>query len=474
MTLKFFNTLSKRVEEFVPLRAGEARAYVCGPTVYHYAHVGNFRTYVFSDLLRRWLKRKGFKVTMVMNLTDVDDKTIRGSREQGIPLKQFTERYEKAFFEDCETLGIERVERYPKATEHIPEMIALVKKLLEKGLAYKGEDGSVYYNISKFKDYGKLSGINLKKLEAGASGRVRADEYSKENASDFVLWKAWTPEDGNVFWETELGKGRPGWHLECSAMSMKYLSESFDIHAGGVDLIFPHHENEIAQSEGATSKKFVNYWLHCEHLLVDGRKMSKSLRNFFTLRDLLDKGFKPKAIRYFLLSGYYKQQLNLTFEALRAAEEAVKRLNDFRDALEEISSKKTRVKEKENKEAVVLVERVKKEFEQALDADLNTPLALAALFEFVRDYNKLIEEKKVGSKNARDALEALKEFDSVLCVLSRKQATPELKKFVEEKIREREQARKQRDFATSDSIRLELKRRGVIIEDTPSGVKWNL
>ncbi|NYZ78147.1 class I tRNA ligase family protein, partial [Candidatus Micrarchaeota archaeon] len=344
--------------------------------------------------------------------------------------------------------------------------------LLEKKLAYKGEDGSVYYNIKKFKNYGKLSGTNLKELETGASGRVRSDEYSKENASDFVLWKAWTPEDGNVFWQTELGKGRPGWHLECSAMSMKYLGESFDIHAGGVDLIFPHHENEIAQSEGATGKKFVNYWLHSEHLLIDGRKMSKSLGNFYTLRDLVNKNFKPKAIRYFLLSGYYKQQLNLTFEALRAAEESVKRLTDFRDSLEEIAGKKPSAKE--NKTAGELTAKAKNNFENAFDADLNTPLALAAVFEFVHAFNKLVEEKKLGAEEARDALQALEEFDSVLGVLSQRKAPPELEKFVEEKIREREQARKRKDFKTGDAIRLELKRRGVIIEDTPTGVKWKL
>jgi len=505
VTLKFYNTLTKRVEEFVPLHAGEARVYVCGPTVYNYAHVGNFRTYVFSDLLRRWLKHKGFKVTQVMNLTDVDDKTIRGSREQGIPLKQFTKFYEKAFFEDCDALGIQRVEHYPRATEHVQEMITLVKKLFEKGFAYKGEDGSVYYNINKFKDYGKLSGTSLKDLKTGASGRVRSDEYSKENASDFVLWKAWTPEDGNVYWQTELGKGRPGWHLECSAMSMKYLSESFDIHAGGVDLIFPHHENEIAQSEGATGKKFVNYWLHCEHLLVNGRKMSKSLGNFYTLRDLLEKNFKPKTIRYFLLSGYYKQQLNLTFEALHAAEESVKRLNDFRDSLEQIANKKSTKKnqttttsettsktaskstsdtssqtrsettsEPASKLADELTAKAKNDFEKALDSDLNTPLALAALFDFVREFNKLAEEKKISATQARNALQALEEFDSILGVLSRKKPSPELEKFVEEKIREREAARKRRDFATSDAIRLELKRRGVVIEDTPNGVKWKL
>ena len=472
MTLKFFNTLTKRVEEFIPQREGEARVYVCGPTIYNFAHVGNFRAYVFSDLLHRWLKHKGLKVMQVMNLTDVDDKTIRDSQKQGIPLKQFTERYEKAFFEDCEALGVERVERYPKATEHIQEMVALVKTLLEKKLAYKGEDGSVYYNIKKFKNYGKLSGTNLKELETGASGRVRSDEYSKENASDFVLWKVWTPEDGNVFWRTELGKGRPGWHLECSAMSMKYLGESFDIHAGGVDLIFPHHENEIAQSEGATGKKFVNYWLHSEHLLIDGRKMSKSLGNFYTLRDLVNKNFKPKAIRYFLLSGYYKQQLNLTFEALRAAEESVKRLTDFRDSLEEIAGKKPSAKE--NKTAGELTAKAKNNFENALDADLNTPLALAAVFEFVHAFNKLVEEKKLGAEEARDALQALEEFDSILGVLSQRKAPPELEKFVEEKIREREQARKRKDFKTGDAIRLELKRRGVIIEDTPTGVKWKL
>ena len=286
-----FNTLTRRKEPFTPLEIGKVKMYTCGPTVYDYAHIGNFRAFLFEDLLKRWLLLQGFKVTHVMNLTDVDDKTIRGSQKQGLPLRQFTDFYIKAFFEDIKTLNILAADVYPRATDRIPEMVALIKTLMDKGYAYRGEDGSIYYCISKFPDYGKLSKLKTAELKAGA--RVSQDEYAKEEAQDFALWKAWTPEDGDVFWETELGKGRPGWHIECSAMSMKYLGETFDIHCGGVDNIFPHHENEIAQSEAASGKKFVNYWLHNEHLQVEGKKMSKSLGNYYTLRDLLAKQCDP-------------------------------------------------------------------------------------------------------------------------------------------------------------------------------------
>ncbi|MEM7819165.1 MAG: cysteine--tRNA ligase, partial [Candidatus Aenigmatarchaeota archaeon] len=292
MVLKLFNTLTRKKEVFKPIKKNEVRMYTCGPTVYDFAHIGNFRTYVWQDILKRWLLFKGFKVKHVMNLTDIDDKTIKGAREQGISLREFTEKYIKAFFEDSKTLNLLPADVYPRATEHIREIVELIKILIEKGYAYKGEDGSIYYDISKFKDYGKLSKLKIKELKAGA--RVKSDSYTKEEAYDFALWKAWDPEDGEVFFETEIGKGRPGWHIECSAMSMKYLGETFDIHTGGVDLIFPHHENEIAQSEAATGKKFVNYWLHAEHLIVEGRKMSKSLGNFYTLRDLLAKGYDPR------------------------------------------------------------------------------------------------------------------------------------------------------------------------------------
>jgi cysteinyl-tRNA synthetase len=312
--IHFFNTLTRQKESFTPIEEGKAKIYTCGPTVYDFAHIGNFRAFLFDDLLKRWLEYRGFEVVHVMNITDVDDKTIKGSRKRNVPLREYTDYYMKAFFEDIDTLKIERANYYPRATEHIPEMVALIKRLMERGYAYKGEDGSIYYAISKFKEYGKLSRIKVDDLKAGA--RVKVDEYGKEEAQDFALWKAWTQEDGEVFWDTEIGKGRPGWHIECSAMSMKYLGETFDIHCGGVDNMFPHHENEIAQSEAATGKKFVNYWLHNEHLLVEGKRMGKRFGNYYTLRDLLKMGYDPKAIRYLLILTHYRQQFNFTFEGL--------------------------------------------------------------------------------------------------------------------------------------------------------------
>ncbi|MEM7825323.1 MAG: cysteine--tRNA ligase, partial [Candidatus Aenigmatarchaeota archaeon] len=338
MSLKLYNTLTRKKEVFKPIRKNEVRMYTCGPTVYDFAHIGNFRTYVWQDILKRWLLYKGFRVIHVMNITDIDDKTIKGSRSQGISLKEFTEKYTEAFFKDSESLNLLPANFYPRATQHIKEIVELIKILIRKGYAYKSEDGSIYYNISKFKSYGKLSKLKIKELKAGA--RVKLDSYTKEEAYDFALWKAWDPEDGDVFFETDIGKGRPGWHIECSAMSMKYLGETFDIHTGGVDLIFPHHENEIAQSEAATGKKFVKYWLHAEHLIVEGRKMSKSLGNFYTLRDLIGKGYNPISIRYLLLSTHYKQQLNFTFESLESAKNTVESLFNFLLKLKEIKEGK--------------------------------------------------------------------------------------------------------------------------------------
>ncbi|MBM3304085.1 MAG: cysteine--tRNA ligase, partial [Candidatus Aenigmarchaeota archaeon] len=326
MAIKFHNTASRKKEAFKPIQESEVRIYTCGPTVYSFAHIGNMRSYVFADILHRFLKWKGFRLNHVMNITDVDDKTIRDSRREGASLKEFTERYTKAFFEDLGTLNIERVEHYPRATEHIAEIVRLVEALLSKGYAYKGDD-AIYFSIAKFKDYGRMAHLDMKGLKAGA--RVSHDEYDKEHVSDFALWKFWDEQDGDVFWDTPVGKGRPGWHIECSAMSMKYLGHSLDIHTGGVDLIFPHHQNEIAQSETATGKKFVRYWMHNEHLLVNGKKMAKSAGNFYTLRDLIKKGNKPDAIRYLLLASHYRQKLNLTDEGLKAAAQAVERLADF-------------------------------------------------------------------------------------------------------------------------------------------------
>ncbi len=462
--IRFFNTLTRTKERFVPLEKGKVKLYTCGPTVYDYPHIGNFRAFIFDDLLRRWLKYRGFKVTQVMNITDVDDKTIRGSRTKKIPLKKYTEHYTKAFFEDIKALNIEKVEHYPKATEHIPEMVSLIKKLLEKGYAYRGEDGSIYYDVSKFKEYGKLSKIKVEELKPGA--RVKVDEYGKEEAHDFALWKAWNEEDGDVYWETELGKGRPGWHIECSAMSMKYLGETLDIHCGGVDNMFPHHENEIAQSEAATGKKFVNYWLHNEHLLVEGKRMAKRFGNYYTLRDLIKKGYDPMAVRYLLMSTHYRQQLNFTFKGLEAAKSAVERLKNFARRLLEADGKGSSGKVR------ALIEKVKKNFEEAMDDDLNIGLALASLFDFVKDVNKLMDDNTLNKEEAKEVHKLIMRFDEVLGVIGRVEIEKNLPKEAEELIRKREEARKAKDWETADKIREQLKTMGIIIEDTPQGVKW--
>ncbi len=339
--IKLYNTETREKEEIIPLDGKVVRLYTCGPTVYNFAHIGNFRTYVFEDLLRRTLKFFGFSLKQVMNLTDVDDKTIQGATAQGISLEAFTAPFIKAFFEDLETLQIERVEHYPKATEYFPEMISIIQNLLEKGVAYKGGDGSIYFSINQFPSYGRLSHLHLKDLKVGASERTAADEYDKENVSDFVLWKAYDPtRDGTIYWESPFGKGRPGWHIECSAMAMKLLSESIDIHVGGVDNIFPHHENEIAQSEAFSCCRFVKHWMHAEHLLVDHKKMSKSLGNFYTLRDLLKRGFSGKEVRYLLLQTHYRTQLNFTFQGLESARQTLSRLSDFIARLNAICKEK--------------------------------------------------------------------------------------------------------------------------------------
>ncbi|MGC9345982.1 MAG: cysteine--tRNA ligase [Candidatus Bathyarchaeales archaeon] len=464
--IHFFNTFTRKKERFIPLEEGKVKMYTCGPTVYDFAHIGNFRAFIFEDLLRRWLEYRGFKVIQVMNLTDVDDRTIAASRRQRIPLKECTERYVKAFFEDITTLNIEKAEYYPKATEHIPEMVALIKKLMEKGYAYRGEDGSIYYDISKFKDYGKLSKIKVEELKPGA--RVKVDEYGKEEARDFALWKAWDEEDGDVFWETELGKGRPGWHIECSTMAMKYLGETLDIHCGGVDNIFPHHENEIAQSEAATGKQFVRYWLHNEHLLVEGRKMAKRLGNYYTLRDLLTKGYNPKAIRYLLMSTHYRQQLNFTFDGLEAAKNAIDRLVNLMYRLIDADGRGCAEKIK------TLMNDVQKRFEEAMDDDLNISIALSALFDFVREVNRLMDDNMLSKEEAKEVYELMMKFDKVLGVIGRVKKEEKLPKDAEELIRKREEARKAKDWETADKIREQLRAMGIIIEDTPQGVKWRI
>ena len=456
MTLTFYNTLTRKKEVFKELHKGKILMYTCGPTIYNFAHIGNLRTFVFEDLLRRYLQYKGYVIRQVMNITDVDDKTIKGAQKEKIPLKTFTAQYGKAFYEDLKTLNIEPVEVYPAATAHIPEMVALIKRLMEKGVAYRANDGSIYFSIKKFKEYGKLAKIDLENLKAGA--RVSHDEYDKEQLSDFALWKAWDENDGTVFWETELGKGRPGWHIECSAMSMTYLGESFDIHAGGVDLIFPHHENEIAQSEAATGKQFVKYWLHAEHLIVNGKKMSKSAGNFYTLRDLLAQGHDPRALRYLLLATHYRQQLNFTLEGLEAAANAVERLDNFMASLENATGTT------KTKSVTTLVNEVKPNFEEAMDDDLNISAALGHIFDFVREINAI---KKLSTKDAGNIHKTMLRFDQVLGILYTDKKV--VSGNVQQLVAQREKARKSNNWEEADALRKKILALGWLIEDTEQG-----
>ena len=456
---KLYNTLTRKKEEFKPL-GKEVKLYTCGPTVYDFIHIGNLKTFLTEDVLKRYLLYRGFKVKHVRNITDVDDKTIRNSEKEGISLKEFTERYTKAFFEDLKKARILPADIYPKATEHIKEMVALVKTLLDKGYAYKGEDGSIYFSIKKFKGYGKLAHIDFKTLKVGA--RVKQDEYEKGEAQDFALWKAWSEEDGKVFWETELGKGRPGWHIECSAMSMKHLGESLDIHGGGEDLIFPHHENEIAQSEAATGKPFSRFWIHNAFLKVNDEKMSKSLGNFYTLRDLND--YNPISVRYLMISSQYRQPLNFTFESLRAAQNSLDRINELVGKLKDAEGK-------DSGETKKAVEEAKKKFEKAMDDDLNTPLALAAVFEFVRECNSLLDKESVGKKDAKAALEFLKKVDSVLGVMDFEQENKTSEEDLK-LIKEREKLREEKKWVEADKIRDKLTERGILLDDTAKGTKW--
>ena len=463
---RFFNTLTRKKEAFNPLEDNKVKMYTCGPTVYDYAHIGNFRAFLFEDLLKRWLVSRGFKVTHVMNLTDIDDKTIKGSQKQGVPLWQFTDFYVKAFFEDIKALNVEPADVYPRATDHIPQMIELIKTLIAKGYAYRGEDGSIYYAVCKFKDYGKLSNMKVGELKVGA--RVSQDEYAKEEAQDFALWKAWTPEDGDVFWETELGKGRPGWHIECSAMSMKYLGETFDIHCGGVDNMFPHHENEVAQSEAATGKKFVNYWMHNEHLLVEGKKMSKRFVNFYTLRDLLAKGYDPITIRYLLMSTHYRQQFNFTFEGLESAKGAIDRLRNIVRRLHDVDGGK------DSKGTVAtLTAKLEACFGGSLDDDLDIGTALASLFDFVHEVNLLLDEGNVSKQEAAEVGGLLMRIDGVLGVIGKVEVEETLPSDIDGLVQKREAARKAKNWMEADSIRAQLKGMGIVLEDTAQGVRWH-
>ena len=465
MTLRLMNTYGRRLQKFVPLKKNVVRIYTCGPTVWDYAHIGNFRTYVFQDVLRRYLEYKGYSVVQVTNITDVDDKTIRESESTGVNLREYTKKYEEAYFADLEALNIEKAEHYPRATEHIEQMVALVKRLIRRGFAYQAE-GSVYFDISRFKTYGRLSGARLDELKSGA--RVDSDEYSKDEARDFVVWKGWRPEDGEVFWETTIGKGRPGWHIECSAMSMEYLGTTFDIHSGGEDLIFPHHENEIAQSQGATGKRFVKFWLHSGMLLVAGRKMAKSSGNFFTLRDLLSKGHDPLAVRYLLMSAHYRAQLNFTEEALSDATKAVEAI---RGTFRRVKSAEETSKQ-DNISLRKLLLKELQEFERAMDDDLNTPRALAAVHRTARAVNRAIDQGELSKKDVTAVLRLFSRLDNVLGILTDGTRPQELPKEAERLIGERDQARANRDWATADKLREELYAMGITVEDTPAGTAW--
>ncbi len=472
--IRLHNTLSGKAEPFTPQTPGEVRMYTCGPTVYDYAHIGNYRTFVFQDILRRFLKFRGFKLIHVMNLTDVDDRIIANAAAAGTGIREYTEKYAQAFFEDCKTLNIEAPEHWVRATDHIGDMVKLIERLRQKSFTYPSE-GSIYYRIAKFPEYGKLSKIDVSGIQAGA--RVEVDRYEKESARDFALWKA--PKPGEHFWETEIGPGRPGWHIECSAMAMRFLGETLDIHTGGIDLAFPHHENEIAQSEGATGKPFVRYWLHAEHLLVEGEKMSKSLGNFFTLRDLFAKGHKPSALRFALASVPYRKQLNFTFDGLQSAASSVERLRNFADRL---NTAKFPVGQSNG-----MAERIAaaaKEFDAALADDLNTAEALAAVFDLVREANIAMDKGEFHQGNVAATQELLANFDAIFAVLKDEDAA-KLKALgygagteisdaeIEKLVAERQAARQRRDFAESDRIRKELAGRGIILEDSRDGsVRW--
>ena len=463
--LKFQNTLTGNLEEFQPLDGNNVKLYICGPTVWSFAHIGNFRTFIFGDILRRYLKYKNYNLTHAMNLTDVDDRIINEARKAGKTIDEFTAPFVRAFWEDADALGLERPELAPRATEHIAEMIRLIEKLLENGHAYES-DGSIYYRISAFKDYGKLSKINFKGNVSGASGRVDTDKYDKENANDFALWKL-VDADEPTGWDASFGRGRPGWHVECSAMAMKYFGETFDIHAGGIDLKFPHHENEIAQSEGATDKPFARVWLHAEHLKVEGETMSKSLGNYYTFRDLIEKGYTPTAIRYLLLSVPYHKQLNFTFETLDGAENTLERLRDFRKRLAEAN-----LRDGDDLNLQEIARKYLSEFETALDDNLNTSAALAALHNLVRETNSALANETVLTENRDAILQTIEKIDSVLGIFGAEKPEEMLDAAVEKLIDERQQARRNRDFARSDEIRDLLAAQGIVLEDTKDGVRW--
>jgi cysteinyl-tRNA synthetase len=464
MALRFYNTLTQQTEPFAPLHGNEVRMYTCGPTVYNYVHIGNLRTFTFQDILRRVLLARGYQLNHVMNITDVEDKIIRDAAAAHQSIYEFTAIYTQGFLDDCATLRLQRPERLVKATDHIDDMAQAVQQLEQKGFTYVS-DGSVYFRIASFPSYGKLSHNDFSGIRAGA--RVDVDEYDKDNARDFVLWKA--QKDGEPAWDEPIGKGRPGWHIECSVMAMKYLGETLDIHTGGVDLTFPHHENEIAQSEALTGKPFVRYWLHAEHLSVDGQKMSKSLGNFYTIRDLMAKGYSPEAVRYLLASAPYRTKLNFTFKGLTDAAANIERLRNFKLRLEtEKFGEGTTPALAARAQAAVTA------FDEALDDDLNTAEALGAMFEYVRETNAAMDSGQFRCGNREAAVAFLDRFDAIFDVLkpSARAVDGLSDAAIEALIQERSAAKKARNFSRADAIRAQLATQGIILEDTKEGVRW--
>jgi len=483
MGLELFNTLTKKREEFRPAQPPQVKLYTCGPTVYDYAHIGNFRYFVFVDVLRRYLEFRGYAVTHVMNITDVEDKIIRKVKESGKSAREVTTFYTQEFLRDLDTLRIRRPTHLPFATEHIAEIIAIIAKLVERGVAYQASDGSVYFSIAKFPRYGQLKKFDADKMRQGE--RVKKDEYDKESAMDFALWKAWDADDGEVAWDSPWGRGRPGWHIECSAMSMKYLGNTFDMHCGGEDLIFPHHEDEIAQSEAATGETpFARFWVHCAFLLVEGQKMSKSLGNFYTLRDLLAKGLDARAIRYALVSAHYREQLNFTVDGVSAAKGALVRIDEMLLKLRELAGNAAAGESNSGSASVPLASeqspttpsphspnaaKLLHDFQTAMDDDLNSSAAFGAVFEFVRETNKRIAEKKISAAEAAALLRAWKKLDGVLG-LGMPQ-TSDVPAEIQQLLEQRQAARKAKDFKRADAVRDELKSKGWVIEDTPQGAR---
>jgi cysteinyl-tRNA synthetase len=461
--MRFFNTYSRHVEEFEPRDPSERKVsiYTCGPTVYSRAHIGNFRAYIFEDLLQRHLELRGYNVHRVMNMTDVDDKTIRGACEANIPLAEFTAPFKQAFFEDIETLRIKRADEFPAATgqRYIDRMIEMIGTLISRGLAYQADDKSVYFRINKFPDYGKLAHFDLTQLQS--TGRVKHDEYDKEHIGDFALWKAWDEEDGDVGWESPWGRGRPGWHIECSAMATALLGDQIDIHCGGVDNIFPHHEAEIAQSEGVTGKKFVRYWLHCAHLLVDGQKMSKSLGNFYTLPNLLEKGYTGREIRYALMRVHYRAPLNFTWEGMEEARQALARIDEWLARLRESAAMKI----DKDKEAT----QPGQQFEEALDDDLNISAALGFLFETIRETNRAMDRNELDALSAEAWLDWWTRINNVLDLETENEILPPAE--VAQLAKDRENARRAKDWKKSDELRDRISARGWEVRDTKDGQK---